>query len=116
MSEGDTLCTKNPIGGSRRSAIDDNISMNNLPRAAPVVALAYADGIVMLTVSRGTPKLYEIYDRIALGGMGHPADLEKLRFTLLKWPTSRGSIGHPRMSPAARHDEVRTGSDHQAGV
>ena len=45
--------------------------------------LSYQDGLLLLTVSRGTPKLYEIYDRIALGGMGHPADLEKLRFNLL---------------------------------
>jgi proteasome alpha subunit len=28
--------------------------------------------------------LYEIYDRLALGGMGHPTDLEKLRFSLLE--------------------------------
>jgi proteasome alpha subunit len=35
-------------------------------------------------VSKGTPKLYEIYDRLALGGMGHPTDLEKLRFSLLE--------------------------------
>jgi proteasome alpha subunit len=35
-------------------------------------------------VSKGTAKLYEIYDRLALGGMGHPTDLEKLRFSLLE--------------------------------
>ena len=35
-------------------------------------------------MSKGTPKLYEIYDRLALGGMGHPTDLEKLRFSLLE--------------------------------
>ena len=28
-------------------------------------------------------KIYEIYDRIALGGVGHPADVEKLRMNLL---------------------------------
>jgi proteasome alpha subunit len=65
--------------GNRRQYLDEQFT-----KGAPVVALAYADGIVMLTVSRGTPKLYEIYDRIALGGMGHPADLEKLRFSLLE--------------------------------
>ena len=48
------------------------------------MALAYDGGIVLLTVSKGTPNLYEIYDRLALGGMGHPADLEKLRFSLLE--------------------------------
>jgi len=28
-------------------------------------------------------KIYEIYDRIALGGVGHPADVERLRMNLL---------------------------------
>ena len=37
---------------------------------------------LLLTVSKGTPKLYEIYDRLALGGMGHPADLENFASTL----------------------------------
>ena len=63
---------------NRRQYLDDQ-----LKQGSPIVALSYADGILLLTVSRGTPKLYEIYDRLALGGMGHPADLEKLRFHLL---------------------------------
>ncbi|HET8721585.1 MAG TPA: hypothetical protein VFM24_06125, partial [Nitrospira sp.] len=46
--------------------------------------MTYEAGILLLTVSKGTAKLYEIYDRLALGGMGHPADLEKLRFSLLE--------------------------------
>ena len=65
--------------GNRRQYLDEQFQ-----QGSPVVALSYADGILLLTVSRGTPKLYEIYDRIALGGMGHPADLEKLRFNLLE--------------------------------
>ncbi len=65
--------------GNRRQYLDEQFK-----QGSPVVALSYADGILLLTVSRGTPKLYEIYDRIALGGMGHPADLEKLRFDLLE--------------------------------
>jgi proteasome alpha subunit len=65
--------------GNRRYYLDEQFK-----QGAPVVALTYADGILLMTVSRGTPKLYEIYDRIALGGMGHPADLEKLRFSLLE--------------------------------
>jgi proteasome alpha subunit len=65
--------------GNRRHYLDEQFK-----QGSPVVGLSYADGIVLLTVSRGTPKLYEIYDRIGLGGMGHPADLEKLRFSLLE--------------------------------
>ena len=64
--------------GNRRQYLDDQFR-----QGSPIVAVPYSDGIVLVTFSRGTPKLYEIYDRIALGGMGHPADLEKLRFSLL---------------------------------
>jgi proteasome alpha subunit len=65
--------------GNRRHYLDEQFQ-----QGSPVVGLSYQDGLLLLTVSRGTPKLYEIYDRIALGGMGHPADLEKLRFNLLE--------------------------------
>ena len=56
---------------------------DQLQHGSPIVAVSYPGGILMLTANRGTPKLYEIYDRIALAGMGHPADLEKLRFQML---------------------------------
>ena len=64
--------------GNRRQYLDDQFR-----QGSPIVALSYVDGIVLVTTSRGTPKLYEIYDRLGLGGMGHPADLEKLRFSIL---------------------------------
>lgn len=83
--------------GNRRHYLDEQFAMG-----APVVALAYADGIVMLTVGRGTPKLYEIYDRIALGGMGHPADLEKLRFSLLEMAHVEGFNRSPSDVTGAR--------------
>lgn len=65
--------------GNRRTYLDEQFK-----QGSPVVALTYDSGILLTTVSKGTPKLYEIYDRIALAGMGHPADLEKLRFNLLE--------------------------------
>jgi len=65
--------------GNRRQYLDEQFK-----QGSPVAAVAYEHGILLLSVSRGTPKLYEIYDRLALGGMGHPADLEKLRFNLLE--------------------------------
>ncbi len=64
--------------GNRRQYLDDQFR-----QGSPLVAASYVDGIVLVTTSHGTPKLYEIYDRIGLGGMGHPADLEKLRFSIL---------------------------------
>jgi proteasome alpha subunit len=65
--------------GNRRQYLDEQFK-----QGSPVVALTYNAGILLTTVSKGTPKLYEIYDRLALGGMGHPTDLEKLRFSLLE--------------------------------
>jgi proteasome alpha subunit len=65
--------------GNRRTYLDEQFK-----EGAPVVGVAYESGILLMTMSKGTPKLYEIYDRLALGGMGHPADLEKLRFNLLE--------------------------------
>ncbi len=63
---------------NRRNYLDDQFSQGN-----PLVAVSFPKGILLVTANRGTEKIYEIYDRIALGGMGHPADLEKLRYTLL---------------------------------
>ncbi|MBI4002719.1 MAG: proteasome subunit alpha [Nitrospira defluvii] len=83
--------------GNRRQYLDEQFT-----KGAPVVALAYVDGILLLTVSRGTPKLYEIYDRIALGGMGHPADLEKLRFSLLEMAHVEGFNRSPSDVTGAR--------------
>ncbi len=60
--------------GNRRAYVDAQLA-----QGSPVVALAYRDGVVLATFQRGIPKLYEVYDRIALGGVGHPADLEALR-------------------------------------
>ena len=54
----------------------DYIEMQ-LATGSPVVAVGYTDGILLLTV--GQQKLFEIYDRIALGAIGHPGDIERLR-------------------------------------
>jgi len=83
--------------GNRRQYLDEQFR-----QGSPVVALSYADGVLLLTVSRGTPKLYEIYDRIALAGMGHPADLEKLRFSLLEMAHVEGFNRSPSDVTAAR--------------
>lgn len=82
---------------NRRQYLDEQFR-----QGSPVVALSYADGILLLTVSRGTPKLYEIYDRIGLAGMGHPADLEKLRFNLLEAAHVEGFNRSPSDVTAAR--------------
>ena len=83
--------------GNRRTYLDEQFK-----QGSPVVALTYEHGLVLTTVSKGTPKLYEIYDRIALGGMGHPADLEKLRFTLLELSHTEGFNRSPSDVTGAR--------------
>lgn len=59
---------------NRRDYIEDQ-----LRGGSPVVGITYADGILLLTMGRGQQKLYETYDRIAMGSVGHPTDIEKLR-------------------------------------
>lgn len=59
---------------NRRDYVEDQ-----LRGGSPVVGLTYADGILLLTMGRGQRKLYETYDRIAMGSVGHPTDIEKLR-------------------------------------
>ena len=62
--------------GNRRTYLDEQFR-----QGSPVVALSYDGGILLTTVSKGTSKLYEIYDRIALGGMGASGGSGKARFT-----------------------------------
>ncbi len=83
--------------GNRRHYLDEQFK-----QGSPVVALSYRDGVLLFTISGGTPKLYEVYDRIGLGGMGHPADLEKLRFTLLEMAHLEGFNRSPSDVTASR--------------
>jgi hypothetical protein len=59
----------------------DYIEMQ-LATGSPVVAVGYAEGILLFTV--GQQKLFEIYDRIALGAIGHPGDIERLRMAAIE--------------------------------
>jgi proteasome alpha subunit len=63
---------------NRREYLDEQ-----LKGGSPALALPCREGILLVTVSAGTQKLYEIYDRIALCATGHPADVERLRNILL---------------------------------
>ncbi len=55
-----------------------------LTSGSPIIGLPYQNGIVLTTLGTGASKLFEIYDQIAFGGLGHPTDLEKLRTTVLE--------------------------------
>src|ERR1700694_1781906 len=61
-----------------------------LAAGSPIVALGYDDGILILTVGRARQKLFEIYDRIAMGAIGHPGDIERLRMMAIELASAEG--------------------------
>ena len=58
----------------RRDYIEDQLRLGS-----PVVGLPYEQGSLLLTVTKGAQKIFEVHDRIALSAIGHPADIERLR-------------------------------------
>jgi proteasome alpha subunit len=63
---------------NRREYIEDQLTPG-----LPVVALSTEPGILLVGQKTSTPKLFEIYDHLALGTLGHPADIEKVRQTAI---------------------------------
>ncbi len=64
--------------GQRRDYIEEQ-----LKRSSPAIAQSVAEGILFFTFYRRMPKVFEVYDRIAMGAIGHPADIESARMMLL---------------------------------
>jgi proteasome alpha subunit len=50
-----------------------------LKGGTPVLAASLPEGILLLGVGAGQSKVFELFDRHALAGLGHPADIEKIR-------------------------------------
>ncbi|HXD01221.1 MAG TPA: proteasome subunit alpha, partial [Verrucomicrobiae bacterium] len=50
-----------------------------LKGGSPAMAASLPDGILVLGVGGGQSKVFELFDRHALAGLGHPADIEKIR-------------------------------------
>ncbi len=50
-----------------------------LKDGSPALAASLSDGILLLGVGGGQSKVFELFDRHALAGLGHPADIEKIR-------------------------------------
>ena len=62
-----------------------------LEQGSPIAAVGYRDGILFLTVGRRSrQKIYEIYDRIAMGAIGHPGDIERLRLAAIELASTEG--------------------------
>jgi proteasome alpha subunit len=54
-----------------------------LKGGSPVLAASLADGVLLVGVGHGQSKVFELFDRQALAGLGHPADLERVRQTAI---------------------------------
>lgn len=63
---------------------------HQLAAGSPIVALTYEGGILLYSVSRERQKVFEIYDRIAMGGIGHPGDIERLRMISIELCSTEG--------------------------
>jgi proteasome alpha subunit len=61
-----------------------------LASGSPIAAVGYRDGILFLTFGRSRQKLFEIYDRIAMGAIGHPGDIERLRMAAIELASTEG--------------------------
>jgi proteasome alpha subunit len=60
--------------GNRRDYVREQ-----LKDGSPVLAASLPEGILLAGVGSGQSKVFELFDRHALAGLGHPADLEKIR-------------------------------------
>ncbi len=62
-----------------------------LAPGSPIAAVGYRDGILFFTIARRSrQKIYEIYDRIAMGAIGHPGDIERLRLAAIELASTEG--------------------------
>ncbi|MEY2558467.1 MAG: proteasome alpha subunit [Verrucomicrobiota bacterium] len=61
-----------------------------LAAGSPIAAVGYRDGILFLTLGRSRQKVFEIYDRIAMGAIGHPGDIERLRMAAIELASAEG--------------------------
>ncbi|MDB6018575.1 MAG: hypothetical protein JWR19_3064 [Pedosphaera sp.] len=52
---------------------------DQLKGGSPAFAVSLPEGILLLGVGSGQSKVFELFDRHALAGLGHPADIEKIR-------------------------------------
>jgi proteasome alpha subunit len=61
-----------------------------LASGSPIAVVGFAEGILFVTVGRARQKIFEIYDRIAMGAIGHPGDIERLRMAAIELASTEG--------------------------
>ncbi len=77
-----------PLGRSDRQPAE--YIEGQLAPGSPIAALGYRDGVLFLTLGQTRQKLFEIYDRIAMGAIGHPGDIERLRMAAIELASTEG--------------------------
>src|SRR6202011_3993094 len=86
---------------------------HQLAGGSPIAALSYKDGILLFTLGRERQKLFEIYDRLGMGAIGHPGDIERLRMAAIEVASTEGfarsaqdvslrRLAHYSLSPALK--------------
>lgn len=94
---------------NRREYIETQLASGN-----PIAAVGYGDGILFLTLGATRQKVFEIYDRIAMGAIGHPGDIERLRMAAIELASTEGftrsaadvslrRLAHYSLSPALKN-------------
>jgi proteasome alpha subunit len=63
---------------------------HELAGGSPTIGLSCEEGVLLFTFGKDRKKIFEIYDRIALGGIGHPGDIERLRMQALELASTEG--------------------------
>jgi len=79
---------------------------NELATGSSTIGLSFSDGILLLTFGRDRRKIFEIYDRIAIGGIGHPGDIERLRVMAIELAKYRRIHPFCRGRVAPSHGEL----------
>lgn len=68
---------------------------HQLAGGSPIVCISCAAGVLLLTLSRERQKIFEIYDRVAMGAIGHPGDIERLRMAAIEGTSAEGFTRSP---------------------
>src|SRR6266404_8079670 len=63
---------------------------HELAGGSPTMAVSCAEGVLLFTFGKERKKIFEIYDRIAMGGIGHPGDIERLRMLAIELASTEG--------------------------
>jgi proteasome alpha subunit len=61
-----------------------------LENGAPVLAVSLNVGIVIFTYRRQSPKIFEVYDRLAFAGLGQQSDIEAIRVMAVEFAHREG--------------------------